>query len=232
VSFLYSIDSSLLSTLDQPVGDSITEDGLQLRFGDQSTLLETTLVSYSQTRWSLPIWEAGLGVSILAGPQRVTSSRSTLHTDPSFHAPSKKPRFLLKEINDRVLRTQLGLAGLNLKINATRLRVYQYDPSKRYDPESSTQPPAPQRRKISLSRSEPKGASQSLLRDGPPILPLPAVPPAIETGVHYVVTEVLFTLSPARGTGKGLNWRVFLEVDSGTPLLSACVRSWRLCQCL
>lgn len=218
VSSIYSVDSSLLLTLDQPVGDSITPDGLQLRFGDQSSLLETTLVSYSQTRWSLPIWEAGFGVSILAGPQRITSSRSTLHIDPSFHEPSKKPRFLPKEINDRVLRAQLGLADQHIKINFTRLRVYQYDPSKRYDPESSTQSPTPQRRKIQRSKSEPKTASRSLLRDGPPILPLPAVPPTIETGTHYVVTEVLFTLPPARGTGKGLNWRVFLEVDSGTPL--------------
>jgi zinc metalloprotease ZmpB len=218
VASIYSVDSSLLPTLDHPIGDGITQDGLQLRFGDQSSLLETTLVSYSQTRWSLPIWEAGLGITILAGPQRITSSRSTIHVNPSFHEPSRKPKFLPKEINERVLRTQLGIGDRKIKINGTRLRVYQYDPSKRYDPESSTRPPTPQRRKLQHPKSEPKLTSQSLLRDGPPILPLPAVPSAIEPGTHYAVTEVLFTLAPARGTGKGLNWRVFLEVDSGAPL--------------
>ena len=86
---VYSIDSALLSTLDQAVGETLTTDGLELRFGSQNSLLETTVVAYSQTRWSLPIWEAGLGISILSGPQRVTSSRSTLHINPTFHEPSK-----------------------------------------------------------------------------------------------------------------------------------------------
>jgi hypothetical protein len=219
VASIYSVDSSLLPTLDQAVGDTITQDDSQLRFGDLSSLLETTLVSYSQTRWSLPIWEAGLGVSILVGPQRVTSSRSTVHIDPSFHEPSKNPRFLPKHINERVLRTQLGLGDGAIKINGTRLRVYQYDLSRRYDPES-TQVPAPQNRKLPASETEAKAEAKitphSLLRDGPPILPLPNVPSDIKAGTHYAVTEVLFTLG--QGKGKGLNWRVFLDVDSGAPL--------------
>lgn len=216
VASIYSVDSALLSTLDQPVGEAITGDGVQLRFGDQSALLETTLVSYSQTRWSLPIWEAGLGIAILNGPLRVTSSRSTIHIAPTFHEPSKNPKYLPKAINERVLRTLLGLGNRAVKINGTRLRVYQYNPSLRYDPESNQTPAIPG--KQPAARAQARTAPQSLLVTGPPVLPLPAVPDTIKSGTHYAVTEVLFTLPPAAGKGKGLNWRVFLEVDSGSPL--------------
>jgi hypothetical protein len=50
------------------------------------------------------------------------------------------------------------------------------------------------------------------------VLPLPEVPATIKAGTHYAVTEVLFTLVPAKGKGKGTNWRVFLEVDTGAAL--------------
>ena len=207
VASVYSVDSALISTLDQAVGDTLTKDGLELRFGSQSSLLETTMVAYSQTRWSLPIWEAGLGVSILGGPQRVTSSRSTLHIKPIFHEPSKEPKYLPSDINESVLSELLGVKDRRIVLNGTRLRVYQYDPAKRYDPESTQ-----------TARQKDEALTQSLLRGGPPVLPLPAVPAAIKAGTHYAVTEVLFTLSPEQGEGKGLNWRVFLDVDSGSPL--------------
>jgi zinc metalloprotease ZmpB len=210
VASIYSVDAALLSTIDQAVGDTITPDGLQLRFGDQSSLLETTLVSYSQTRWSLPIWEAGLGVSILASPQRVTSSRSTLHINPEFHEPSKNPKYLPRKITEGMLRELMDLGKQKVTINGTRLRVYQYDPAKRYDPESVAPVQAPG------AKRDAKPAS--LLHSGPPPLPLPDVPDNIRAGTHYVVTEVLFTLAPAEGRGKGVNWRVFLEVDSGAAL--------------
>ena len=210
VASIYSVDAALLSTIDQGVGDTITQDGLQLRFGDQSSLLETTLVSYSQTRWSLPIWEAGLGVSILAVPQRVTSSRSTIHINPEFHEPSKNPKYLPKKITEAELRKLIDLGQQRVTINGTRLRVYQYDPAKRYDPESV--PPT----QIQVRGADVKPAS--LLHSGPPPLPLPDVPDSIKAGVHYAVTEVLFTLRPPEGAGKGVNWRVFIEVDSGAAL--------------
>jgi zinc metalloprotease ZmpB len=207
VASLYGVEESALAA-DQPAGDSITGDGLQLRFGDQSSLLETTLVSYSQTRWSLPIWEAGISVAILAGPQRVTSSRSTIHIKPAFHAPSQAPEYLPEHIDEQVLRRLLGLPGeRHLLINGKRLRVYRYDPGYRYDPES-----------VSTSRSNTAAESTSLLRHGPPVLPLPDVPDSIVAGTHYAVTEVLFTMSLSDAQKRGLNWRVFIEVDSGSPL--------------
>jgi hypothetical protein len=207
VASLYSLGPALLATADQPIGDTITKDDVQLRFGDQSSLLETTVVSYSQTRWSLPIWEAGFGLSMLGGPLRVTSSRSAIHIAPVFHEPSQTPKYLPASIDERVLSDLLGLRDLALKINGTRLRVYRYDPSLRYDPESK-----------SPANTGATTANRSILRDGPPVLPLPTVSDAIRSGTHYAVTEVLFTAPPAEGKGKGFNWRVFLEVDSGAPL--------------
>ena len=85
VASIYSLDSSFLSTLDQPVGDTITAEAVRLRFGEQSSLLETTVVSYSQTRWSLPIWE---GRSWHRDPGRPAASNEFPQHDPyESHLP-------------------------------------------------------------------------------------------------------------------------------------------------
>jgi hypothetical protein len=69
----------------------------------------------------------------------------------------------------------------------------------------------------------PEGPSPSLpsaggepLQKGPPILPLPPVPPSIVPGRHYVVREVLFRLT-VPGEPE-LNWRAFVEPESGAVL--------------
>ncbi len=213
VARIYGVDTGTLA-IDQRPGDSIGSEGDQLRFGDQSSLLESTVVSYSQTYRSLPIWEAGITVAILAGPQRVTSSRSSIHIKPVFHDPSPNPEFLPEKVNEDILRRLLGLHDKRqVHINGKRLRVYRYDPGYRYDPES----PQPE---TGTPAAKPRAASKqfSLLRSGPPMLALPPVPDAITAGTHFVVTEVLFTLSPGDEKGKGLNWRVFLDVDTGAAL--------------
>ncbi len=55
-------------------------------------------------------------------------------------------------------------------------------------------------------------ASSTVFQKGPPILPLPPEPDSIAPGRHYVVREILFTLTmPVWGE---LHWRAFVEPDS------------------
>ncbi|GAC1613956.1 MAG: hypothetical protein NVS4B5_01880 [Vulcanimicrobiaceae bacterium] len=56
------------------------------------------------------------------------------------------------------------------------------------------------------------GGNTATLQAPPPTLPLPAVAESIQENEHYVVSEVLFTLSvPIWGS---VNWRAFLEVNT------------------
>jgi zinc metalloprotease ZmpB len=211
---IYSIAAGLLDTADEPPGETITADGLQLRYADQSSLLEMTLVGYAQTHWSLPIWEAGLSIAVLGQPQRVTSSRSTLHLDPTFHQPSKRPKFLPAAVTGKGLAELLGVGDERVRISGSRLRVYRFDPDYRFDPESGG--PQVQVRGGRGTKSGAAASGRSLLNQGPPVLPLPGVPEAIRAGTHYAVTEVLFAL--ASTAERTLNWRAFLDVDSGAVL--------------
>jgi hypothetical protein len=211
---LYSITEEMLATADQAPGQAITTDGPQLRYADESSLLATTAVAYAQTQWSLPIWEAGLSIAILGGPQRVTSSRSSLHIDPAFHRPSKRPEYLPDAIREKDLGELLGVGDQPVRVNGMRLRVYRFDPDYRFDPESEAG-------RISIRAAQASGSAvasegRSLLSQGPPVLPLPAVPGAIRTGTHYAVTEVLFTLTSS--AQRTLHWCAFLDVDSGAVL--------------
>jgi hypothetical protein len=211
---LYSVTEEMLAAADQAPGQAITADGLQLRYADESSLLATTAVAYAQTRWSLPIWEAGLSIAILGGPQRVTSSRSSLHIDPSFHQPSRRPKYLPEAIAERGLPELLGIGDRKARINGTHLRVYRFDPDYRFDPESSVGPVSVRGAEEPQSADAAEG--RSILRQGPPVLPLPPLPATIRAGTHYAVTEVLFTLTS--GAQRNLNWRAFLDVDSGAVL--------------
>ena len=53
-------------------------------------------------------------------------------------------------------------------------------------------------------------------REDEPAFPVPPVPDAIVPGAHYVVAEVLFA-APAQ-TGAEVNWRAFLEPETGAVL--------------
>src|SRR5439155_23399217 len=110
-------------------------------------------------------------------------------------------KYLPASINPATLAKLLALKdeAAHPKINASRLLLYQYDPTLRLDPEATRE------------NKEELGSP-----GGPPTLPLPAVPRALKSGTHYVVTEVLFTLT-VTDSGE-INWRVFVETSTGAVL--------------
>lgn len=199
---LISVPAAMLGQLAAAPAGKLTADPVELRLAHHKALMETTTVSYAQTVLGLPIWEAGVSVTVHDRPLRVTSAVNTLHYDVKVKRPGPKARFLAENLERpalvaRVLRLE-GAAARRLKINRTRLVVYRYEADQRLHPES---------------RIRQKAAP---LQEGPPTLPLPPVPKGIAEGGHHVVTEVLFSL-PVAGWGN-LNWRAFVECESGTVL--------------
>jgi hypothetical protein len=185
-------------------GGRDADENVYVRFKSEKSTMETTSLWYTQVYDGLDIWDAGLTVQIQRDRSHVMSSTSTLHPSPVFAAPVGGPRYVPESIDAEVLRALLGVGeSLSLKVNETAASYfYLYSAAKRFDLESSLEEAAEETR--------------AGFRRPAPALPLPRVPEEVRAGVHYRVTEVLFTLGqPGRG---GLNWRALVEVGSGAVL--------------
>lgn len=200
VASAYGIDQNMLS--DAGATDAFSDapatpspDG-KLELVDEKDIMGTTTVSYQQTYAGLPIWRAGVSVTVQPEPMRVTASQSSVHKDINL-ASSSASLTSESSINAVQLKKLLNVTGANPKITGTRKLIYQYDPARRIDPEVN---------------SAPKDSFEC----GPPTLPLPSLPPSILAEQHYVVTEVLFSL--AVDESGPINWRAFIEEQTGAVL--------------
>ncbi len=196
VAGIFDLGGDEVSDLSGVVADEPTDEGPRLKFSEEKTVLETTVVSYGQTWLGLPVWQAVLDVRMFEGPLRVAGSTSTL--DEGIGATQPAGEDLTSYDDPATLAAALGIDDAQrtaLTVNATRSLVYRYDPDERLDPATG---------------------GDAALRGGLPTLPVPPVPDSIEPGRHYVVREILFTLSV---TGvANLPWRVFVEPDTGAVL--------------
>jgi hypothetical protein len=197
VADIYGINPELLATLGERITREVKEEGSRLRFLEQKTIAGTTVVGYQQTHLGLPVWEASLTVRMRTQPLGVTSSENTIHFDVKVSRPSRRAKYLPDSRAATALLQGLVTAakGRLTKITGLSLLIYRYDPAMRLDPES-----------------RPRLADRGLEGDVP-TLPLPPVPTAIRPGLHYVVTEGLFTTSLP--PWRALNWRIFIEVETG-----------------
>lgn len=182
--------------------------GNELRFLNEKKVHGTTTLEYAQTYFGLPIWQAGVAVTVHKTPMRVSSSVSSLHYDVKVAEP-KSPKLevgldLKKASGTNSFNKVFGIKGESLKkeskrpkINSTRQLIYRYD--------------SINRKAIDVHEDfEGKKHAKSL------DLPLPPVSKSIKAGEHYIVTEVLFTYTvPKWGP---VNWRAFIEPETESVL--------------
>ncbi len=204
VARIYELPPDALTTLNSPFhpSNSFTSEPARLRFFSENALLGTSTVAFVQTLGGLPIWEAGLSVTVQTGPERVTSSFTTFHRDAEVETPQRD----FRPYGVAELESVLPLDPRKRKVDVTSQRrlIYRYEAARRIDPEAI-------------------GASNPLQGQNP-TLRLPPVSDTIRDGRHYVVVEVLFTTDPEHAA---LNWRAFIEERTGSVLylraLLACV---------
>ena len=178
-----------------------SEEAESLRFESESRIMDSSVVSYSQTMFGLPIFGAGISVTTRHPDNAVTAAHSTLH----YNITAKRPNAALADLSagtaangsmDDVVRKALP-AAQGLRINHTRMLVYCYDAKRR----TQAHPP------------HPKGVAFDA---DPPALQLGKLSRSIKDGTYYVVVEALFTATtPESGV---LNWQAFIEPDSGAVL--------------
>jgi zinc metalloprotease ZmpB len=184
----------------QSPSNGVEDAGTELRFSRQDAITGTATVSFQQTHFGLPVWQAGFTVSMLTGPLRATGSLSTLHPTIDVRKPAKGARCLPDRMTGTHLAEVLHLERdkEQIVINSTRMWIYRYDAAQRL-PSQPSKEGAPQRGGLARTES--------------PTLPLPPPDRTIVDGHHYVVTEVLFDL-PQPPRFPRLHWRAFVEVNT------------------
>jgi hypothetical protein len=198
---ILQLPQAALNSVDVRAAVAPVAENEALRLEKEKTLMDSTIVSYNQTMFGLPIYGAGVSVVMHGPDNEVKAASSTLHYDIAAQPPGDTltgaaANAAATGSYDDLVRRAIPDAP-NLRINRTRLLVYRYIAADRVD------------------RHPPKD-SDSGFHFEPPTLPLPPVPAFILDGTHYIVVEALFSL-PLPDYGM-LNWRAFIEPESGAVL--------------
>ena len=198
---------SELRSLGESPESAPTDDGVEYRFWSEKPQFDTTTVTFAQTCFGLPVWEAGVAVQVKVNPFRIYSSQTTSHADVDARKPSERALRNAESINENTLAHSLGIAEkhdefdrASLKIERKKMFVYRYQADQRV------------REGEDLFSSHPEHGEAPLHGHHYPNPPLPPVPETIENGRHYVVAAVYFALG-VRGI-PGLRWVALVEAET------------------
>jgi hypothetical protein len=201
---LLGLHEEELKHLFAPTEQEPTADEVEYRLLSEKHQFDLTTVAFYQTHFGLPVWEAGLSITMKENPLRIVGAQTTRHPDPKVRRPSAQAVARSRAIDLQTLAKGLGLdtdpaQDTSFGIDHQRLMVYRYERARR------TRSPG----------QEPKDAPA--LQASDPTLPLPAVDRSIREGEHYVVAAVYFRLDvrPFRP----LHWVALIEVETLSVLL-------------
>src|ERR1700677_4938382 len=110
-----------LKNLLLPVEHTPTDAAVEYRLVAEKHQFDLTTVAFHQTYLGLPVWEAGLSVTMKHKPLRVIGARSTLHPTPKITGSSAKHLTTLQKLDAESLGRHLGLA--RHVSDATPLRI-------------------------------------------------------------------------------------------------------------
>jgi hypothetical protein len=199
---IYEIDTTLMGALDARLsGDLNLDERASFRLEQEKQTAGNTVVSYTQTYFSLPVRQAGIDVVMQNEPMRVLNSSASFYHDIEVERPNEDSLDRFRELKPEDLAGLLRLekdreAVRRIKINQTRFVIYRYEADKR---------------QLVDERENDKGVAPL------PVIPLPKVPDNIRDGNFYIVLETYFTM-PLQGWG-ALNWLALIEVETGAVLL-------------
>lgn len=83
VAGVLNVPESRLSSLDESASYVAPQpEDVQYRVAEEKTLFDSTTVGYAQTVDNVPVWGAGMSVTVKHGPYRVVSATDTSHENP------------------------------------------------------------------------------------------------------------------------------------------------------
>ncbi|WP_406661464.1 hypothetical protein V7O66_02775 [Methanolobus sp. ZRKC3] len=210
------------------------EQDIEYRLSEEKTFFDSTTTGLLQTYLNVPVWGAGITVTVKQNPNRIVSAANTSQRGIQAKLPDseiiEKYRKLFNlamkgEETAGFARDQFDWAqikelwkGLDIKDESARegdriirgrFYVYRYDASARL-PDQGEQHP---RTVAAAGKAEP---IRNFEPEYEPTLPLPPVPEAIEDGTYYLVAEIILSLWTPQY--ERLNWRVLIELETGAVL--------------
>lgn len=199
-SALLNVPADNLRSVDVRAAAAPIDETDALHFESEKQMMDSTTVSYAQTMFGLPIYQAGMSVTMHTPDNAVTAATSTLHYDIKANPPTDSLTTRATEsaatgAYDDIVRKAIP-AAKGLRINRTRLLVYLYEATKRI-------------------HNHPANTEAGFGAE-PPTLPLPAIARTITEGTHYIVIEAMFSL-PLPDWGM-LNWQAMIEPETGAVL--------------
>jgi zinc metalloprotease ZmpB len=203
---LLGLQEKELRHLLAPIEQEPTADEVEYRLLSEKHQFDLTTVAFYQTYFGLPVWEAGLSITMKEKPLRIICAQTTRHPDPKVKPPSAQAIARSRALDSQMLARSLGFDGepardTSFGIDHQRLMIYQYEPARR------TRSPGQQPKDVEA------------LQSSDPNLPLPPVHRSIRRGEHYVVSAVYFRLDA--GSFRPLHWVALIEVETLSVLLLA-----------
>jgi zinc metalloprotease ZmpB len=198
---ILKVSSTAIKSLDLRATIFPTVENEALRFESEKLVMDSTVVSYTQTMFGLPIYQAGIAITVRGHDNAVLAASSTLHYDVVAQPPGDTLTLGIMNAAsvggyDELVRKAIP-SPKEIRINRTKLFVYRYDAEVR-------------------THNHKHGDKDGGFHAEPPTIALLPVPGAIVDGKHYIVVEGMFSLElPNFGM---LNWRSFIEPETGTVL--------------
>jgi hypothetical protein len=201
---LLGVQEQELKHLFAPTEQEPTTENVEYRLLSEKHQFDLTTVAFYQTHFGLPVWEAGLSITMKENPWRIIGAQTTRHPDPKIKRPSAQAVARSRAIDVQILAKSLGLdtepaRDSSFGIDHQRLMVYRYERARR------TRSPDQQPKDVAT------------LQASDPNLPLPAVDRSIHEGEHYIVSAVYFRLDV--GPFRPLHWVALIEVETLSVLL-------------
>ena len=210
---------------------------VEYRLAEQKNLFNSATFAFHQTWLNVPVWAAGLTVTLEQAPVRVVASTNTSERGIDAELPSREAIeryrrvFMTGEKVEARSRPQARNAGA-ARDSSLLLTILGPALPPTGEPGSDDRPvPRLIRGRFYVYRyraedrthgrdhDHPPGtthsASDQPLCGTPPTLPLPPVDDAIKEGRWYVVAELIFRLPIA---GSRMNWRALVEVETNSVL--------------
>ncbi|MGE5404227.1 MAG: hypothetical protein ACM3PP_04745, partial [Candidatus Saccharibacteria bacterium] len=139
----YGINPEQLKNLGLHAETHPIDASIEYRYLQEISLFDSTTVTYQQTYFGLPVWRAGLALTMKRNPVRVLSSKHSGYSTIRVERPSAESLKKFDRISDQELASILGIEAKkeeNKKnenkqtlptVKSRRLIVYQYDAEKR-----------------------------------------------------------------------------------------------------
>ena len=140
VASIYGIETDETTSLREAMPSGPVSETAKLRQVEEKNIIDTTtVVTFQQTAYGLPVWNSNLSVVVAGESPAVVSSSSTLHHNIDLGALSIDRLTGFAQATPTSLRDAIGVddsAGEGFALNGVRLLVYRYDPAERLDPEA------------------------------------------------------------------------------------------------